>query len=71
MVPLLLFIHAMLKGRENAAEGLLTCYACCSKQGTLRYFGKPEINLSEKDFFLDCVCCEGKSRFERAIHNGL
>lgn len=68
MIPLLFF--SCLKFRETSAEGSFAYYACCSKQGTLRYFRKSELSLSEKDFFGDCVFCVGESCFEREIFPG-
>lgn len=69
MIPLFLFFSC-LKFTETSAEDSFAYYACCSKQGTLRYFRKSELSLSEKDFFGDCVFCVGESCFERELLPG-
>lgn len=67
----LLCFHTTHKFRETLVEGFFTYYACYAKQGRLiRYFKKSELNLSGKDFLVDCVFCEGKHKFERMIHIG-
>lgn len=52
------YLFMPLSFGKTLAEDFFTYYACCSKQGTLRYFGKSELNMSGKDFLWDHVFYE-------------